>query len=129
MNATANTPNTVMRSMERSFQVACDEGKIPQAVLVAASRDGSFSYAKSFGFRSLEGEASLPCEVDTIMRMFSATKLVTTIAALQLVEQGLIGLDDDTADLLPELAALPILTSMEGGTAKLRIRRNPISLR
>ncbi|KAH8652006.1 beta-lactamase [Ilyonectria robusta] len=118
-----------MQAMESSFQVACDDGNIPGAVLVATNRDGSFDYAKAFGFRSLEGDVKPRCEVDTIMGLFSATKFVTTIAALQLVEQGLVSLDDDTSDLIPELARLPILASMEGGKAELRTRRNPITLR
>lgn len=128
-NIDTNTTKATMQSMESSFQVACDDGNIPGAVLVATNRDGSFDYAKAFGFRSLEGDVKPRCEVDTIMGLFSATKFVTTIAALQLVEQGLVSLDNDTSDLLPELARLPILASMEGGKAELRTRRNPITLR
>lgn len=45
-----------------------------------------------------------------IFRIYSMTKLVTSIAAMQLVEKGLIGLDDDLSLLLPDMAKIPILT-------------------
>lgn len=117
-----------MDALESSVQTACETGKIPGAVLVAADRKGTFQYAKAFGYRSLEGDKP-PCELDTVFRLFSATKLFTTIAVLQLVEQGKISLDDDTASVLPELAALPILTGMKDGKGELKERRNPITLR
>ncbi|KAI1106797.1 beta-lactamase/transpeptidase-like protein [Jackrogersella minutella] len=58
------------------------------------------------------------------------TKLVTSVAALQLVERGLITLDEDVSPLLPSLARLEILTGFaEDGTPITRKRRNPITLR
>lgn len=120
---------TKTADMETAFQAACDDGTIPGAILAATNRDGSFNYAKAFGFRSLDGETKPKCELDTVLALFSATKLVTTIAALQLVEQGKISLEGDTASLLPELASLPILLDMKDGEAELRERQNPITLR
>nr|WP_256449888.1 serine hydrolase domain-containing protein [Flavobacterium sp. MC2016-06] len=59
-----------------------------------------------------------------IFRVLSMTKLVTSIAAMQLVEKGLIGLDDSLTLILPEMAKIPILS--EG---KLRAAKKPITLR
>ncbi len=59
-----------------------------------------------------------------IFRIYSMTKLVTSIAAMQLVEKKLIGLDDDLSKLLPEMAAIPILSD-----GKLIQPKNPITLR
>lgn len=115
--------------MESSFQEACDDGTIPGAVLAASNTDGTLGYIKAFGFRSLEEDPKPTCQPDTIMALFSATKLFTTIAALQLVELGETSLDDDTASVLPELSNLPILTGMQDGKAELRKRQNPITLR
>ena len=53
-----------------------------------------------------------------IFRIASMTKLVTSIAALQLVEKGLIGLDDDLSNLLPEMAEIPILSNGQLSQAK-----------
>jgi CubicO group peptidase (beta-lactamase class C family) len=59
-----------------------------------------------------------------IFRIFSMTKLVTSIAAMQLVEKGLVGLDDDLSSLLPEMAKIPILSK-----GQLVNPKNPITLR
>ena len=118
-----------MDFLETTFKAACVDGKIPGAVVAAADRSGSFTYSKAFGVRALDEGKQLPCETDTLMALFSSTKLVTTIAALQLVERGRISLDGDTAALLPELAELPVLTRMEDGKGVLVKRRNLITLR
>ena len=47
------------------------------------------------------------------MRIASASKLITSIAAMQCVERGLIGLDDDVVALIPELQAIKILTGYD----------------
>jgi methyl acetate hydrolase len=44
-----------------------------------------------------------------IFRLYSMTKPITTMAALQLVEKGLIGLDDPLNDLMPEMVIIPIM--------------------
>lgn len=46
---------------------------------------------------------------DHIFRIFSMTKAIAAVAALQLVEQDLIGLDDPLEELMPEMTAIPIL--------------------
>ena len=69
-------------------------------------------------------------ELDTTMFTASCTKLLTTIAALQCVERGLVTLDEDTAAHLPELARQKILTGFdEAGEPVLVERKNPITLR
>lgn len=59
------------------------------------------------------------------------TKLVTSVACLQLIDRGLLALDDAALveKLAPELCAMPILTSMEGGKAVTQPRTQPITLR
>lgn len=62
---------------------------------------------------------------DHIFRMASMTKAITSVAALQLVEQGLIGLDDNIARFLPEIEKIPILRS----NGQLVEAKRPITLR
>lgn len=58
------------------------------------------------------------------------TKLITSIAALQLVERGLVGLDQDISSLVPSFAAQKVLVKYSGdGEPLLEERRNPITLR
>ena len=68
--------------------------------------------------------------LDTVMFTASCTKLMTTIAALQCVERGLVALDEDTGAVLPELAGLKILSGFEeGGEPVLVERKEAITLR
>lgn len=116
-----------MEAFSKTVETACAEGIIPGGVVAAANTDGSLNYVKAFGKKSLVD--GTPCETNTIMALFSATKLITTIAALQLVEQGAIGLDDDVSAILPELGALEVLHDMKDGEAVLKKRGEPMTLR
>ena len=65
-------------------------------------------------------------QLDTVMRLASATKIVTTVAALQCVEMGLLGLDDDVVDKVEELRGLKVLTGYNGDEP---ILEDPITIR
>ncbi|KAI1927724.1 hypothetical protein LOY89_004147 [Ophidiomyces ophidiicola] len=119
-----------MASLEQSFEEACISGKIPHAVIAASNKDGSFAYIRSFGLKALDQDPAQPIKDDDIMSIASLTKLMTTIAALQCVERGLIGLSDDVADVLPELAALEVLKGIDQDKKPiLKKRQNAITLR
>lgn len=47
------------------------------------------------------------------------TKLVTAVAVVQLVEQGILSLDDDVREKMPELKDIQILQGMEHGSSHL----------
>ncbi|KAI0181995.1 beta-lactamase family protein [Hypoxylon sp. FL1284] len=96
-------------SHESAFEAACEAGEIPGAVLVAADATGKFRYSKAFG-KTAHGET---LSTDSVMWVASCTKLVTAVAALQQVERGHIGLDDDIASTLQDLDALPVLTEFD----------------
>ena len=59
----------------------------------------------------------------------SMTKLLTSIAALQLVEAGLVKLDDDVSRILPEVGEQKILKGFDGDTPILEDRKNSLTLR
>lgn len=113
-------------SHEEAYEEACRKGEIPGAVLVAADATGKFRYGKAFG-KTARGEK---LALDSVMWIASCTKLMTAVAALQQVEQGKIGLDDDVATLLPELAALEVIDSFDAdGKPVLTKRTEKITLR
>lgn len=116
-----------MESIESVIEDACFQGNIPGAVLSARNTTGSLDYLKAFGVKSIEHGTNM--DTDTVMTLASCTKLITTVAVLQIVERGLVGLDDDVAATLPELAKLDILTGMTDGTPQLKKRKNTITLR
>ncbi|OTA54874.1 beta-lactamase/transpeptidase-like protein [Hypoxylon sp. EC38] len=64
------------------------------------------------------------------MSLASMSKLVTTVAALQVVERGLITLDEDVSPFLPLLAKQGVLMGFaDNGEPIIRERRNPVTLR
>ena len=71
-----------------------------QAVGISAAvvKDGEIVYNKSFGYKDLESKT--PLANDNLMRIASISKSFTATSLMQLVEQGLISLDDDISDLI-----------------------------
>src|SRR3569833_543956 len=69
-------------------------------------------------------------KIDTVMRLASASKLITIVAALQGTEKGLLSLDDDVSIHLPILAQLEVLTGFKWyGKPLTKPREQPITLR
>ena len=71
-----------------------------QAVGIAAAvvKDGQIVYNESFGFKDLETKT--PLANDDIMRIASISKSFTATSLLQLVDKGIISLDDDVSNLI-----------------------------
>ena len=104
-----------------------DAGDVPGVVALAASDAGIF-YEGAFGRR--EAHRGPAMTLDTVFRIASMTKAVTSVAALQLVEQGRLALDAPIGGVLPELAAPFVLTGFDAaGKPRLRPARRPITLR
>jgi CubicO group peptidase (beta-lactamase class C family) len=75
---------------------------------VAKTRIGKELYSKIAGYSSLSLEAS-PLNFDAVLKIGSCTKLITSIALLQCVEKGLVGLDKSLSKLFPELDGKEII--------------------
>ena len=94
---------------------------LPGVVAMAASQAGE-EISFTFGRAIWDEEGSV--SPNHIYQLHSMTKLITSVAALQLVERGQLGLDEDLSALMPEMAQIPILENGE-----LRKGENPITLR
>jgi methyl acetate hydrolase len=68
-------------------------------------------------------------EPDTVFRYASCTKAIASVAALQLVEQGRISLDDEVATHLPDFAKAQVLDGFADGQPVLRPPRRPATVR
>ncbi len=79
--------------------------KIPGAVLLIARR-GKVAYFESVG--KLDAAAGVPMGKDSIFRIYSMSKPITTVAAMMLVEDGKLKLDDPVALYLPEFAKMTV---------------------
>jgi CubicO group peptidase (beta-lactamase class C family) len=101
--------------------------KIPAAVGMFATADKTL-YSGAFGTRDSSGVAVTP---DSIFSIASMTKAVTTVAALQLVEQGKVALDEPVSKHLPQLAKLDVLDGFDKDSGKPRLRpaKTPVTLK
>ena len=93
-SACAPTPE---QKTDKAINAVLDEFK---AVGIAAAvvKDGEIVYNKSFGYKDLENKTPL-CN-DDVMRIASISKSFTATSLMQLVEKGLISLDDDVSNLI-----------------------------
>src|SRR6476646_9470484 len=78
-----------------------DAGRLPGYLAVVA-RDGAIVHVASGGRRDLESHA--PVEPDTLWRIYSMTKPITTVAAMMLFEEGAFQLTDPVARFIPAFA-------------------------
>ncbi|OTB00561.1 hypothetical protein M426DRAFT_235194 [Hypoxylon sp. CI-4A] len=114
-----------MSSLDHLLESAVKDGTAPGIVILAKDRDGKVNISKAFS-----SESGTPYSLDTVMEVSSMTKFPTTIVVLQIVEKGLVLLDEDVSHLIPTLAKQGILTSVaEDGTPAVVKRQNPITLR
>jgi CubicO group peptidase (beta-lactamase class C family) len=107
----------VRTSIDGVLENAVASGAVPNVAAIAADRDGVI-YEGAAGPR-IAGEGD-PVTVDTHFRIMSMTKMVATVAALQLVERGALDLDAPIAQYCPEWADLQVLEGFDGDTPRLR---------
>jgi CubicO group peptidase (beta-lactamase class C family) len=100
-------------------------GAMPGLVALVSRRGET--HVEAIGRQSFESDA--PMRRDTIFRIASMTKPITAAAALILVEQCKLRLDDPVDELLPELADRRVLKSLEGPVDDTVPARRAISLR
>ena len=109
------------------LRAATGAGDVPGVVALAATDDGVV-YEGIFGRRRLpEGPAMTR---DTVFRVASMVKLITSVAALQLVERGKLSLDAPAPALEPAIGSPQVLDRFdEKGLPHLRPAKRPILLR
>ena len=113
--------------IDAALQAKVAAREIPGVVAMAAN-EASVVYQGAFGLRSMA--AAVPMSTDTIFRIASMVKLLTSVAALQLVEQGKLKLDEPAANIDPTLASSHVLTGFDAkGVPQLRPAHKPITLR
>lgn len=94
------------KSSDQILKEYFDSGSIPSAIMGSIDDEGHTTW-HAFGPSIWVGKDTVTA--DHIFRIFSMTKAIASVAALQLVEEGLIGLDDPLNELMPEMVSIPIL--------------------
>ncbi|GAA5870262.1 hypothetical protein JCM1840_001605 [Sporobolomyces johnsonii] len=110
----------VTRELDQAIETACSDPYrgLPRVAVLGASSSSPSLYSGVGGYEQIPSNRSdLPdapkLTEDSIFALWSCTKLVTVIAALQLVEQGKISLDDDASKFVPELKELKLLKRID----------------
>jgi CubicO group peptidase (beta-lactamase class C family) len=99
------SPQKLARLDETFAKVIADK-KLSGAVVLIA-RKGKIGYLQSFGMADVE--ANKPMREDTIFRIASMTKPITSVAVMMLVDEGKIALDDPVSKFIPEFKNQKIL--------------------
>jgi methyl acetate hydrolase len=120
-------PPSLQEQIDTVFQDAVERDEVPGVVAMAAAVDGPV-YEGAFGLRSPGAGAAMT--LDTVFRIASMTKAITSVAAMQLVEQDKLALDAPVPDIDPALARPQVLDGFDAsGAPILRPARRPITLK
>ena len=127
-------PQQIGLSPERLEQIvllaedAVDRKEVAGAVTLVA-RLGRVGHLEAVGWRDIENDA--PMEVDTLFRIASMTKAVTSVAAMQLYESGVLMLNDPVSRYLPAFSDVQVLAPVGDDSTEYALEplRRPITIR
>src|SRR5438309_3252077 len=103
-----------------------DEGQHAGAITLLA-HDGKLVDFQTYGYRDIEKR--LPMERDTICRMYSMSKIITSVGVLVLFEEARFNLDDPVSKYLPELKDMKVMTGGTVEAPQLVALKRPITLK
>src|ERR1700741_2213073 len=95
-------------AIDASLRAAVERKDVPGVVALVTDKERVL-YQGAFGVADVS--TGRPLTQDSMFRIASMTKPVTSVALMQLVEQGRIGLDDPAEKYLPELKGLKVIES------------------
>jgi CubicO group peptidase (beta-lactamase class C family) len=96
-----------LRRIDEHYARYVDDGRL-SGWLLTVSRHGKLVHVARYGQR--DAEAGLPVEPDTLWRIYSMTKPVTSVAAMMLYEEGAFQLTDPVSAFIPSFARVRVYT-------------------
>jgi CubicO group peptidase (beta-lactamase class C family) len=103
-----------------------DSGRLA-GTLVLVARGGEVGHLAAYGLA--DRERNVPIREDTLFRIYSMTKPLTSVALMQLYERGLVQLDDPVAKYIPEWANLRVYVMGMGPTLVTKPASRPMTVR
>jgi methyl acetate hydrolase len=114
-------------SIADALRTSMERRGIPSVVAMCVDANRTL-YSGAFGKR--DAESNVAVNADSIFQIASMTKPITSVAAMQLVEQGKVDLDGPVAKHLPQLANMQVLAGFNAaGEAQLRPAKKAVTLR
>ena len=98
-------------------------GKIPGAILLL-QQHGKPVYYENFGVRDVATEISM--SADTIFRLYSMSKPITSVMAMMLVEEGKLALDDPVSKYIPAFAGMKVGVEKKAEDGKVGLALEPL---
>jgi CubicO group peptidase (beta-lactamase class C family) len=114
-----------LQRVSRALQGYVERGEFA-GIITLIHRHSELAHVDTIGWQ--DKEAQLPIQRDTLFRIASMTKPITTVAALTLVEEGKIRLFDPVETWLPELANRMVMRDPDGSPDDVRPAPRPITL-
>ena len=112
--------------IDRALQRYVDTDKVA-GIVALVMQDGKVVYEKAFGWA--DKEAGRKMTTDTIFRIASQTKALTSTAVMQLVEEGSLALSTRAGTLIPSFARTNVAVANERGVVSQVPARRPITIR
>jgi CubicO group peptidase (beta-lactamase class C family) len=116
-----------LKRVEAYLQNEVDGGKIPGAIILI-QQHGKPAYYKKLGMRDVATKR--PMTDDTIFRLYSMSKPVTSVAAMMLVDDGKLALDDPLSKYIPDFADVKVGVEKPDEDGKLAMEplKRPITI-
>jgi CubicO group peptidase (beta-lactamase class C family) len=111
--------------IDRAFQQQVDDGRIGGAVALVL-RDGRPVYERAFGWS--DKETGRKMTTDTIFRIASQSKALTSVAILALMEEGALSLTTPVGEFIPEFAKTSVAVKTDAGVSMEPAKR-PINIK
>ncbi len=123
--ATVTVSSERLARIDRALQSYVDENRLG-GVVALVLRDGAPMYERAFGWA--DKEAGRRMTTDTIFRIASQTKAITSVAILILMEEGKLGLDDQVSRYIPSFAKTTVAVR-NGGQVTFAPSKRGITIR
>lgn len=91
------------------FEAVAEARKVPGIAAIALDRSGDVLFKGVFGTTNNDDSSAAALTPTTPIIIWSCTKLVTSVAALQLLEQGKLALDDPVEGYVPQIKEIQVL--------------------
>ncbi|MCK1722856.1 serine hydrolase domain-containing protein [Bradyrhizobium sp. 141] len=99
-------------------------GKIPGAILLI-QQHGKSVYYENFGVRDVA--TGIPMSADTIFRLYSMSKPITSVMAMMLVDDGKLSLDDPVSKYIPAFAGMKVGVERKAEDGKVTLALEPLA--
>lgn len=127
----ATSPEAIALPFDTAALDALLSNAVTSEDVVAASAlvfdEGKIVYTGAFGLRDRERDQ--PMTRDTLVRVYSMTKPVTSAIILDLIEDGLLSLDTPVTDYIPELGQMQVMSADEEGDPVFTPQTAPMTIK